>query len=467
MITGRMQRIAVLIVLALSIAAPLPINGASTLHRARSSNDAARAATLYQHAANLLFWRTDLYNEMGMALYNAGDYSRADQYFQLADDHHTLETESQILWGESRLKQGDTPRGTQLLKQASAKPDRPPALLRRLAAIYINYHDYASAEKYLRAYTSEAPADGQAQYQLALIVAARDPLDAIPLFSAASQSAPQIDRSIQIMRVSIATASLHEDRAYQLTVTGRGLASIGEWRLAQSAFDQAARSNPLYADALIWLAESRQQNGINDGALILLDQALNLAPDSAAVHAMRGLYFERREDFEQALIAYQSAAEIEPQNIFWQIAQARIIAAQGNLIEAQTRYDQLTKNFADDPQAWLALAQFCVEYETQVLDLGLFAALQASSLKPRDAIIIHTLGRAYFLTGQLEAAEVTFNEAIALDVDNALYHFSLALTHLQMNDLEKAYPQLIYARDLNPQGAIKAQAKQLLDIYFP
>jgi tetratricopeptide (TPR) repeat protein len=461
-----LQTLAVLALIFSAGFLPFPIAGYWELNQAGLERDSLAAAPHEERAAKLLFWRSDLYEEAGWAYLKGQDYARADAAFQTSLDHHALSAGGWVAWGDSALKAGDEARAIEIWQAGLTQENHSAQIHRRLASVYWARTDYTRAENHLRVFSLDQPADGSAHFELGLILLARSPADALPELARAAQIDPSLDPKIQPLRVAIAKALLVDDQGYQLVVSGQALAALGEWRLAESAFERARAANPEYAEAWAWLAEARQQNG-NSDVLPLLTHAIDLSPDSPTLRAMQGLYFQRQGELDRALAAYRYAALLEPDNVYWQISIASVIARQGDLVTAQVLYEQATQVYPQSAAAWHALALFTVEHEIQIEDVGLFAALQASSLAPDDPLIMDTLARAFYLTGQYDAAETIFLQAIARDPQNAVYQFHLGVLYLQVNKRSQAYVAFSRARDLDFNGPVGAQAQHVIDQYFP
>jgi tetratricopeptide (TPR) repeat protein len=123
---------------------------------------------------------------------------------------------------------------------------------------------------------------------------------------------PDLDPAVLVLRANLNAAFLEEEPAYWFLLSGRGLLAIGELDLAQAALERATVLRPDYAEAWAWWGEARQQAGL-DGSYQVM-QAVRLNPSSALVQALAGMYWQRQEQPERALLAFQQAAAGDPQN---------------------------------------------------------------------------------------------------------------------------------------------------------
>src|SRR5260370_25775056 len=77
---------------------------------------------------------------------------------------------------------------------------------------------------------------------------------------------------------------------------------------------------------------------------------------------------------------------------------------------------------------------------------------RADSLQPGNMDILHDLGRAYFLSGQLSKAEEKLNQALLLQPDSADTLYWLAQTAAGMQKEIDALERLVRARNLAPNN---------------
>jgi Flp pilus assembly protein TadD len=182
---------------------------------------------------------------------------------------------------------------------------------------------------------------------------------------------------------------------------------------------------------------------------------------------LRGLYWKRQDQFAKALIEYQLAAGIEPDNPDWQISIGESSALNGNLVSALSAYQKATSLAPEDATYWRLLAMFCSDNGVQILDVGLPAAQKAAEIAPDDPQVMDALGWSYLNAGYLYNAQQNLLRAIKVEPDLALAHIHLAETYLRQGDRASASSELETARQLDPNGPAGRLAVQLLDQYFP
>ena len=306
--------------------------------------------------------------------------------------------------------------------------------------------------------------DAAAHYRLGLLLIIHSPDEAYAELELAARVDDEYDPDFQTLRTALNLTLLESAPTEKLTIIGRALGLVGEWELAADAFRRAAQTDPESASARAWLGEAYQHLGL-DG-YPELEEALDLDPNSTLVRSLRGLYWQRQEKGEQALIEFQAAAALEPENPAWQSAIGDVYAQDGDLPPALAAYQQAVDLAPEEPLYWRLLAVFCMQYTIQVEEVGLPAAQRAVILAPNDASMVDTLGWVYLTLGQMEDAERQLLHALEIAPDLASAHLHLGLLYLQKGQHEMAYEYLLQARNLAGGSLVGQQAQQLLEKYF-
>jgi tetratricopeptide (TPR) repeat protein len=430
----------------------------------------------YESAARRLPWVVDLYQAAGSAALQAGEYARAIILFQAARRKSALTPDGQFELGKAYFLSGEQEKA---LVEWQALPNGTQATVSAAPYLADAYHARArfdDEERVLRQWLALDPKNADAQYRLGLLLFADASPEAVPLFESAASSSPELKPGVDGLRVALKTAlGASTSPAARLTDCGRTLAAIGEWPLALRTFSRATQADAQDALAWAWLAEARQQTGgpsarqsqSGQAALDALQRAAGLAPDSAQIHAMFGLYWQRQRDWQKARAEFESAARLEPQNPVWQISLGDVYVHLGDLVTALTYYQDAVSLSPGDAQTWRALALFSVENDVDVEGVGRDAALRAYALDSENAQGLDILGRALAATQQYDAAETFFKKALTAAPRDAAPAYHLAVLYLQTDKLDLAKQYLLSAQSLDPNGAIGGQASTLLARYFP
>lgn len=422
----------------------------------------ADAVRSYEQAALRLFWIDSLWGEAGQAALLAGDPQGAIRLFGEAK---TLSAKAQLALGDALWQTRQPSQAVVVWQELLETGYVSGEVYERLTKAYWKDGDYTSALEYLQAWVDLEPVNAVARYQFGVLLTATRPQDALPHLMQAAILDPQFDPSVQILRASLNRAFLQDDLAYQFVESGRGLAALGDWMLAAEAFRNALAVNPKYAEAAAWLGEATSQLG-GDG-YPYLQMALQLAPDLAITHIFYGLYWQRAGRPQVALSEFQEAAQLEPQNPAWQILVGEAAARSGDLISALDTFKEAVRLAPNEPNYWRALVIFCIQYNAEIEDTGLPAALNLVSMAPDDWQSWDTLGQVSLALGNHDEAEGLFLKALALGPQEAGIHLHLGILYLQENEPESAYNHLIQARTDDSQNIYSSQIERLLERYFP
>lgn len=299
-----------------------------------------------------------------------------------------------------------------------------------------------------------------ADYAAAVELASSDPLAALAIFEdlmftdhLQAENARTVARAIQAGRVV-------DNEAYLFTSTGQGLASISEWRAARGAFLKAVELNPNYAEAWAYLGESQYQTG--DEALPALQHALELNPNSLSAQLFNALYWQRQADFAQASLHFRVASELDPENpsIFVQWGQNAMLG--GDPVEARLHFEAASSLRPDDPIVQISIAEYSLDSELYVEELGYPAALQLLDNDPDSPLALTLVGRAHLLLGYLTAGRGFLERALEIDPSFAPAHLFLGIYFLDQKETEAALVHLNQVISLVPGSREAEQARDLI-----
>ena len=451
----------ILLAIFLSISIPFVSSGYSELNAAGTASSYLEAGEHYQAAALRIPWRTDLYELAGHNYYHAKEYTLAEIAYRKAFEKNALTPDGWVAWGDVVYLNNDRERAVSIWEQGLEQSHPSEKLYSRLAQTLQQNGEYSQAVHYLRRYLEVYADDASAHYRLGLLLTLSNPNEAVSELLHASQLDPQFDPAAQTLRTAVNLSSLSKSPSEQKVIIGRGLGLVNEWELARAAFEESVKANEKNAEAWAWLGEANQQTAKGD-ALTYLDRALNLNPNSSVVRGLRGLYFQRAGNHGEALIEFQSAAKLDPQNPALYVSIGQEFSTLGDLILALEAYQYAAALTPDDAQYWRLLAGFCAQNNANVRDVGIPAAQKAVKLTPDDPLALDVLGWLMVLDERYYEAEQILTKALQYDPQLASAHFHLALLFMQTSDHDAMYAHLIQARDLGSEEAVA-----LLEQYFP
>jgi tetratricopeptide (TPR) repeat protein len=451
-----------LVVLGLAVmAAAVPlITGYTELSAAESaqaSGDHTTAAVAFEAAAKRLIWRADLWERAGENALLAG---RPEETIRILEGRSQLSRSGQLTLAQAYLRTSDLDAALNAYQTALSEFGGSAEIFSSLAAIYRARNDVISERAALQNQLLLAPDDAAAHYRLGLLLTLSDSALALEHLLLASGLDPDFDPVVQTLRTTLNLSTLEPGPSERWVTIGRGLGLVSEWQLAVEAFDQAVRADANNAEAWAWLGEAKQHLG--QGGSDELDRALALNPESVIVRALRGLYWKRVGNLQEALFEYQTAAELDPANPAWKTALGETYARLGDLVSALGVYQRATELAPGDASTWRLLATFCAEYSVQVREVGLPAAHKAVELAQDDPVALDVLGWNQLSAGLFLSAEKTLLSALEIAPDYPAAHLHIAMAYLQTGDRNAAYQHLLRVRELDPEGTFGEQAELIL-----
>jgi tetratricopeptide (TPR) repeat protein len=423
--------------------------------------DYASATESFEQAASLLFWRDDLWEKAGMSASAAGNSPQAIIFLNRASQL------SEQGWGTlalSYVNTGDIPSALKTYQDGLQVHDSA-SLYAGLAYIYRQQKDWEAESDALKQQIRLDANDAYAHYRLGLLLSFLDPEQALSELMLAASLNPETDPAVQTLRTALNISAIQTDPSQKFVTIGRTLGLVQEWELSMAAFEKAISFNAENAEAWAWLGEAKQQTG-QDGRAEL-DRAIRLDHTSVIARALRGLYWNRQEKYDQMLAEYLLAAEYEPENPAWQASIGDAHYKRGNLIDAIEAYQYATELAPNDATYWRLLAVFCADNSVHVEEIGLPAAQKAFELAPNDPFVLDALGWSYLSSGRYTNAEQTLLDVVARFPSHLPARIHLAMTYLAQGNKSAALTELTYVHDVDGDGPNGLFAKQLIEQYFP
>ncbi|QLI81659.1 tetratricopeptide repeat protein [Chitinibacter fontanus] len=179
---------------------------------------------------------------------------------------------------------------------------------------------------------------------------------------------------------------------------------------------------------LAQLARAAAQRADWDKAQTLMFQALQLAPDAAALHLNYGNILKQLGRYDEARVAYEQALHWQPN---WADAHYNL----GNLALVQQNPIAATEHYRATLDANPAHIEAHYNLATILTNLGQFAPAHqhfaaALALNPNHADALHNLGRLYRRQNQIEQARHYYQAALLANSEHALAKYSLGTLDL-------------------------------------
>lgn len=234
-------------------------------------------------------------------------------------------------------------------------------------------------------------------------------------------------------------------------------------RAARARVEARLAVDPADPELLLLAAKVFVSDGEPSRAEEVLRRAIDLDPLDTATYSLLGRIYADQKRLDTALSEFDQIARREPRNISARVMGAMVVHAQGDLVDATRRYHEILKI---EPRAALAANNLAVIYANQGenLDLAQNLAEQAFEQLPARAEIQDTLGWVYYKK-QLHGQAVNyFEQSVAADPNNPVYHYHLGLAYSKNGRLDRARVAFQKALELNPRFTDAQHALALLGV---
>jgi tetratricopeptide (TPR) repeat protein len=186
-----------------------------------------------------------------------------------------------------------------------------------------------------------------------------------------------------------------------------------------------------------------------------------------SANTLMALYYQRRADFDQALIYLRKVTGLYPQNPDLQVELGEVLALSGDLPAALQSYQKAIELAPQDALYQRLLAGFCIRHETHLQDIGLPAARRAVILDDQGPDNLDMLGQALLLQGDLTNSERFFLRALELQADYTQAHLHLGLVYILQGERSLARQEWELVAAQAPGSPVAEQAGRLIKNYFP
>jgi tetratricopeptide (TPR) repeat protein len=219
----------------------------------------------------------------------------------------------------------------------------------------------------------------------------------------------------------------------------------GKYDEAVATFQQASTIAPSSADTLVNLATSYANQNKNDLAAQTLRKALRLQPGKpTANYNLANLLLGDNKPKE----ALSYLLRIAQPDAATRLLTIRAYLDSGATPAGSAASEKLSRDFPKDVKIHFSLGVLLASHRKY--RQAAYEFEKADALQPGSFDILHDLGRAYFLSGDLAKAQETFSHALHLQPDSADTLYWLAQTTAAMQKDVDALELLVRARKLAP-----------------
>lgn len=423
------------------------------------------AYRIYRQAVEYSPWRGDLWEQAGLAAWASAQNDNAAYCLLRALSLKGLTAQGEMALAEVFLNFGDVYSAWGAWRKALAQGVEPAGLYPRMLSAAIGSSQPALAVQIAQSWAGWTRSDAPVLYDLAVNVSFTQPEAALQLLGTAGNLDTAYANSGLLLQNGIHAALLQPEPAYRSVAIGQALTRIGAWKAAASAFRNAIRLAPDYAEAWALWGEARERENL-DG-LPALQKAASLKPDSILVQVFQAFYWRRHGKADLALVYLHSVAEQDPTNAMWQVELGYTLVELGDLVSALPYFVRAVEAAPTDSYYWRALAVFCIQNDVQVQETGLPAARRAVALEDQNPLNLDVLGQAFLQLGDAVSGQRFFQKAVDLDSQFGLGYYHLGQAYLQLAQPQAARQALLRVISLKSDPALMDLAQRLLKQTIP
>jgi len=256
---------------------------------------------------------------------------------------------------------------------------------------------------------------------------------------------------------------------------GKAFEALGQPVDAETVYRQALEMAPGRVDIRLLLVKRLLVRKDPSGALAQLNRAAEIDPRNGSVHVLLGDLYAAQEKTDLAIRHYRRAFDLKTEISGTAVALGRLYLSRGETgraaeicraaVSAGVRHADLfailgaSEEIQGDRQAALTAYRQALELDSDHPEALSGAARMANALRPPPRQpgpeVYARRGRERVDAGDLQGAQVAFEQAVKLDPENAGHWNDLGTVYAKRGSLESAEAALKKAAELwpeNPEG---------------
>ena len=221
----------------------------------------------------------------------------------------------------------------------------------------------------------------------------------------------------------------------------------GKYEEAVATFHEALTIDPQSVDTLVNLATSFAAQNKTELASDELRKALRLQPANKTANCnLATLLLDQNRPKEALPLVARISAPDRPARLL----SVRAYLEAGMIPAGLAAAEKLSRDSAKDTKTHFSLGVLLASHRQYLQATYEFE--KANALQPGDFDILHDLGQAYFLSGQLPKAQEVLSQALRLQPESAETLYLLAETAAEMRKEVDALELLVRARKIAPNN---------------
>ena len=391
------------------------INDAGTCNQLKRSFSNSEDLMAYLQKVILDYpLRKDLWECKALVEYETEDWETAIEDYQQAGNLGDISIQSQINLGIAYFEVDQQDDALEIWYQVIEEDPEQYLLYEKMVPIIKSNGDFQALEVLLNDWIDVQSLNPEPYYQSGLLLSLRDVGSVIPLLTRAVQIDDTYGERANIVLDAINRSSSGEPDDVRLGIIGQALGNIGEWKLAQEAFEESVRINAKSADVWALLGEARQQNESGDG-YDELSSAIELDPDSILVRSLMALYLKRNGQFDNAISYIRGLANDEPEVFIWQLEWGAVLLESGDPYAALQHFQTAAELEPNEVETWTAIARCSLNNSIDIVNIGIPAARKALTLNEDDPALNDLMGVLFMFNEVMDSSEMYLKKSINLD----------------------------------------------------
>ncbi len=335
-------------------------------------------------------------------------------------------------------------------------------MLVELSEIELDKGDPHQAEKILQEARIIFPNQAEILYRLGLVTTVTDPGHAMQYLTIAATMDEAFSVSIEELE-HILNEFTGSDIQNGLDL-GRMLETLDEWKLAALVYQEVLRQEARNPDALALMGNALEELG-KDG-YPYLSLASEIAPDSVLVRAMLAVYWQLHDRPDKAISYLFSLSEDFPEESIWQENIALVYLQEEEIVDAYDHFVAAVNLEPNDPDLWLELARFCIQYNIYIQEVGLPSAREALVLAPNFPEALMVMGQVLMLAGDADNSVLFLQRAYELDPTDPAITYFLAGAFLSAGRSQASFDHYVETITLAGENSYGLAARQMLEQFF-
>ncbi len=410
-------------------------------------------------------WRLELWQQAGQLAVRGGDIPLSISSLEQALRLGLLDDGGRLSLGEAYWANQDPAAALNAWEPLVVSGRAPEEIYQRAMDYHRTRNEWEETVRIAQAWWQVYPRSGQAAWAFGILGLALGTDSAPTALWLSGSLTPARAEAGQVLLGALQQVMPDAPQEYRAVQVGRALGGLGEWEMALLAFERAQRINPAYAEAWAFSGEAKQH--LEQSGLPELERSLALAPDSATLQALVGIYYRRKLDPQKALQYFQVAAALEPQRGIWQVEIGNSYAELHNTQKGLEFYRKAAELEPQNPAIWRLVAQYCLNHDLAIRESGLPAARQVIVLEPNHPASADLMGQVLLALGDEISAERFLQQSIARNMQFPAAYLHLGQLYLRQNRMDWAEYFLARAAQMPGEDAEAVLlAQRLLERYF-